>query len=416
MNRLATLSLRLLHLTVRKRLVLVLGALVVSLGLYGLAFPATTLGGILVLPIILCAWLFGWRGGLLCIAGVTLLLGAWYGMAFGETFWSSAWFVPFVLGTLSGLAVCVTVGLLRRITDALLSARQTAEHAEHAYEQANTLNVLRDQALQNLHHELLTPLTQIMGYLELLETYRDTYDADAQAHFLASARCGCEELLSLTETALATEQGPVAQHPLYLRAFSLRHEVQRVLAHFDPSFLQERQVELEIAEAVQVHADPGFVRQVVRNLLTNSCKYAPTRTPLRVSAACMSATDHPHGRAGMICVQVSDQGPGIPLELQSQLFQRFVRLPDATASTQPGSGLGLAICKQLVEAMGGSIWVESTGRTGEGCCFAFTLPGDNAPVDAGDHEQCERERYDKAKAPREEQREGGAPCLPRRGG
>jgi len=87
-----------------------------------------------------------------------------------------------------------------------------------------------------------------------------------------------------------------------------------------------------------------------------------------------------------------------------QLFQRFVRLPNATASTQPGSGLGPAIC------------VESTGRAGEGCCFAFTLLGDNAPVDAGDHEQREGERHDKAKAPREEQRKVGAPCLPRRGG
>jgi signal transduction histidine kinase len=399
MNRLATQSLRLLHLSVRKRLVLVLGALVVSLGLYGLAFPATTLGGILVLPIILCAWLFGWRGGLLCVAGITLLLGSWYGMAFDETFWSSAWFVPFVLGTLSGLAVCVTVGLLRRLTDALRSAWQAAEHAEHAYEQAYTLNVLRDQALQNLRHEISTPLTQIMGYLELLETYRDHYDADAQAHFLASARDGCEELMSLAQTALATEQDPGAQHLLHLCAFSLRLEMQRMLAHFEPRFLQERQVELEIAEAVQVHADPHFVRQVVRNLLTNACKYTPTRVPLRVSAARLSATDHPHGRADMICVRVIDKGPGIPPELQSQLFQRFVRLPNATASAQPGSGLGLAICKQLVEAMGGSIWVESTGRTGEGCCFAFTLPGDNAPVDAGDHEQCERERHDKAKAP-----------------
>jgi len=399
MNRVATQLLRLLQLPVRKRLVLVLGALVVSLGLYGLAFPATTLGGSLLLPLILSAWLFGWRGGLLCIAGVTLLLGAWYGMAFGETFWSSAWFVPCVLGTLSGLAACMTVGLLRRITDVLQSARQAAVHVEHAYQQEHALNVLREQALQNLRHELRTPLTQIMGYLELLEMYRDHHGADVQAYFLASARSGCEELLSLTETALATAQDPGAQHPQRLRAFSLRHEVQRVLADFEPRFLQERQVELEIAEAVQMYADPHFVRQVVRNLLTNACKYTPVQTPLRVSAVRMSATDQPHGRAGMICVQVSDQGPGIPPELQSQLFQRFVRLPDATASTQPGSGLGLAICKQLVEAMGGSIWVESTGRTGEGCCFAFTLPGDNASVDAGDHEQCERERHDKAKAP-----------------
>ena len=416
MNAGLSLSLRLLRLPTRSRLGLVVGALIVSLGLYGLAFPATTLGGSLLLPLILCAWLFGWRGGLLCVAGVTLLLGVWYGIAFGEAFWSSAWFVPCVLGTLYGLVACVAVGLLRQMTDALQSAHQATVRAERAYEQEYALNVLREQTLQNLRHELRTPLTQIMGYLELLELSGDHDDADVQAHFLAAARSGCEELLSLTETALATAQDPAAQHPLHLHAFSLRHEVQQVLAHFEPRFLQEHQVELKIAEAIQVHADPHFVRQVVRNLLTNTCKYTPDQTPVRVSAAPMSATDLPQERAGMICVRVSDQGQGVPPELHSQLFQRFVRLPNATASTQPGSGLGLAICKQLVEAMGGSIWVESTGRAGEGCCFAFTLPGDNAPLDVGDHDQREGERHDEAEAPREEQRGGGAPRAPRRGG
>jgi len=125
---------------------LVVGALIVGLGLYGLAFPATTLGGSLLLPLILSAWFFGWRGGLLCLAGVTLLLGGWYGIVFGKMFWSSAWFVPCVLGTLYGLVVCVAVGLLRQITDALQSAHQATVRAERAYEQEYALNVLREQA------------------------------------------------------------------------------------------------------------------------------------------------------------------------------------------------------------------------------------------------------------------------------
>jgi signal transduction histidine kinase len=360
----------------------------------------------------LSAWLFGWRGGLLCLTGVTLLLGAWYGVTFGRTFWSSAWFAPSVLGTLSGLAACMSVGLLRRITDTLEGAWQATMHAEYAYHQEHALNVVREEA-QDLRHEVRTPLTQIMGYLELLELSRDHQDAATQAHFLAAARGGCEELLSLTETAFATAQNPEAQHPLHLRAFSQRHEIQRVLAHFEPRFLQERQVDLEIEETLQVHAHPHFVRQVVRNLLTNACKYTLAQTPVRVSAVPMSATDLPQGRAGLICVRVSDQGPGIPPELRSRLFQRFVRLPNATAGTQHGSGLGLAICKQLVEVMGGSIWVESTGRAGEGCCFAFTLPADTMPGDAGEHEQHEGACHDTAKAPPQEEREGGVPCVPR---
>jgi signal transduction histidine kinase len=111
----------------------------------------------------------------------------------------------------------------------------------------------------------------------------------------------------------------------------------------------------------------------MRNLLTNACKYTPAGTPITVSAAPLGAAEHPRGQAGMVCVRVRDEGPGILPEQQARIFERFVRLPDTAASAQPGSGLGLAICKQLVEAMGGTIWVESTGRAGEGACFSFAL-------------------------------------------
>ena len=194
MNVVVTLTLRLLRLPTRRRLVLVLGTLVVSLGLYGLAFPTTYLGGVLMLPIILSAWLFGWGGGLLCVAGVTLMLGASYGLAFGGTFWSSAWFVPFVTGTLYGLAVSLTVGVLRRMTDALLGAQHIIARTEQVYRQEHAQNELKDQVLQNLSHELRTPLTQILGYLDLLETYQEQFDAATQARFIMSARSGCEEL------------------------------------------------------------------------------------------------------------------------------------------------------------------------------------------------------------------------------
>ena len=397
MNVVITLSLRLLRLPTRRRLALVLSTLLVSLGLYGLAFPTTYLGGVLMLPLILSGWLFGWQGGLLCAAGISLILGASYGIAFGSAFWSSAWFAPFVSGTLCGLVVCLTVGVLRSTTNALLGAQRAVAHTERAYQQEHTLNELKDLALQNLSHELHTPLTQIQGYLELLETYQDQLDAATQTRFIMHARSGCEELLSLIAMILETAYASGEQQPLRLSIFSLRHEVRTVIAHFEPRFLQDHRVDLNIPELVWVYADARAVRQIVRNLLSNACKYTPAQTHIMVSAAPVSAADQPHGQAGMICVRVRDNGPGIPLEQQPQLFQRFVRLPNATESTRSGSGLGLAICKQLVEAMGGTIWVESTGRNGAGCCFSFTLA--SASVSEGDDQvKQERERNDEAKA------------------
>jgi signal transduction histidine kinase len=386
MNVVATLPLRLLRMPTRRRLVLVLGTLVVSLGFYALAFPATYLGGVLLLPLVLCAWLFGWQGGLLCIAGIVLIVGASYEVSFGGTFWSSVLFVSFVTRILYGLAVCLAVGVLRRMTDTLLDAQHKITQTEQAYQQELTLNQLKDQALQDISHELRTPLMQIQGYLDLLTTWQERLDCATQAHFIAQAQNGCDELLSLIETVLGS--APEAKPPLHLQVFSLRHEVQTVVAHFDPRMLQDYHLDLDLPELLLVRADPRFVRQIVRNLLTNACKYTPPRTNITVSAAPWLPKDAQQAHTSMICVRVCDEGPGIPPEQLPLLFQRFVRLPHAAASKQPGTGLGLAICKQLVEVMGGSIWVESTGQNGEGCCFSFTLASGLA---AGAEDQVKRD-------------------------
>jgi signal transduction histidine kinase len=78
--------------------------------------------------------------------------------------------------------------------------------------------------------------------------------------------------------------------------------------------------------------------------------------------------------AEYVCISVKDTGPGIPPEEIGLLFERFVRLQRDLAGAKRGTGLGLYISKQLVEAMGGRIWVESSGIEGEGSLFCFTLP------------------------------------------
>lgn len=406
-----SLFLRLLSLSTGKRLALALVMFAVSLGFYELVFPATYFGPILLLPLVCAAWLFGWRGGLLCIAGLTLALGVRYGLASGAAFWHSTRLAQLMMGTLYGLIVCLAVGALRYAIRALLDERQAVERVQQAYQQEHALNEWKDHTLQDLNHELRIPLTQTDGYLELLETYGDTLDSATHARFIAFARSGCEELLHLTRTAMETMQASGKQHPLKLNVFSLRHEVHTALAHCEPRLLQDHHVELEIAASTRVCADARFVRQVVRNLLTNACKYTPAQTQVIVSAAPLEASAHSGAQAGMICVCVRDYGPGIPPAQQAALFQRFVRLPNATASAQPGSGLGLAICKQLIEAMGGTIWIESTGRDGEGCCFSFTLPGAVQSC-ALEQAKCDGENNDRVKARRQDQQEGLAASAP----
>jgi signal transduction histidine kinase len=112
-----------------------------------------------------------------------------------------------------------------------------------------------------------------------------------------------------------------------------------------------------------VEADPHRVGQVLRNLLNNALDFTPQGGQVTVSA-------QPDG--AWMSVQVSDTGPGILPAHLPYVFERFYRADPSRARATGGAGLGLAIAKQLVEAHGGRVWVEST--LGAGATFGFTLP------------------------------------------
>jgi signal transduction histidine kinase len=112
-----------------------------------------------------------------------------------------------------------------------------------------------------------------------------------------------------------------------------------------------------------VKADLNLIQRVLQNLIGNAVKFTPEGGCVRVAARL--AQEQPDMSA--ILIAVSDTGPGIPLEIQSQVFQKFV----TGGQQEHGSGLGLAFCKLAVEAHGQRIWVESS--VGKGTTFTFSL-------------------------------------------
>ena len=151
--------------------------------------------------------------------------------------------------------------------------------------------------------------------------------------------------------------------------------MEEVVSSLDPRDRQAHPLQMELANQSLVWADPQYVRQVVLNLLSNALKYTPTQTPILLRTSLRGGPE-----TQRVCITVQDGGPGIPPAEQPLLFQKFVRLRRDLAGTIGGSGLGLYLCKRLVEAMGGQIWVESSGKAGEGSCFCFTLPVSPPPV------------------------------------
>jgi signal transduction histidine kinase len=124
------------------------------------------------------------------------------------------------------------------------------------------------------------------------------------------------------------------------------------------------------------------LQQIFTNLLSNALKYSAPGTPVDVSAWIANATEPPAWRWGrklgkprkMVEIVVRDHGLGIPPDQAPLLFQRFARLPRDLASNVIGNGLGLYLCRVFAEAMGGRIWVESSGIEGQGAAFHLHLP------------------------------------------
>ena len=112
-----------------------------------------------------------------------------------------------------------------------------------------------------------------------------------------------------------------------------------------------------------VMADRERIEEVLQNLLDNAIKYSPRQRKITIS--CRATGEE-------VIVSISDQGMGISLRDQEQIFQRFQRVGDPLAQATPGAGLGLYICRAIVEAHGGHIWVESTLH--QGSTFSFSLP------------------------------------------
>ncbi len=277
--------------------------------------------------------------------------------------------------------IIATIVLFLAIATGIFAGRRFAlpimhsiEAQQVAYKRQQQLSLLKDQFLINVSHELRTPLTEVYGYLELLLIHGDQLDATTKMTFLKHAMSGCEELTALINNVLDTIHTDDETKPLHVVHVVIAEAIHDVLDQFDPRTVGNYTIQVKVPETLSVEADPQSIRQVLRNLLSNAFKYAPPQTQIVISAANGNADCQPGDDNGKVRVCVKDEGPGITAGEKDLLFNKFIRLQRDLSGSARGTGLGLYISKQLVEGMGGHIWVESKGIPGEGSSFCFTLP------------------------------------------
>lgn len=229
--------------------------------------------------------------------------------------------------------------------------------------QAELLRLKEDFLLQ-VAHELRTPIAALSATLDLLIEDALSMSRDELGSMVATLRRSSLRLERLVENLL--DAGSIEAGTFQVRAVptSVRQSMQEALVFVQPLLDGKRQrVESDLhADSDRVLADPRRTAQVLANLIANASKYSPEDTTIRVGA---------ETRDGFVRVTVSDEGPGIPEDEQTRLFQRFFRSREVRDQAG-GLGLGLTICRAIVHAQGGDIGVDSA--PGHGTSVHFTLP------------------------------------------
>jgi PAS domain S-box-containing protein len=224
---------------------------------------------------------------------------------------------------------------------------------------------LKADFVASVSHELRTPLTPIKGFLmTLLREDRD-FTQDRRHEYYKLMLMQAQRLERLIEDLLEVtrlETGAGLVDSTAIDAIDLVRQVVDRFTSEDPS-----RVVTVIAPSHAVYCRGDWMRtdQVIANLLSNALRYSPPNEPVEVKLV-------PQGRE--VVFEVRDSGPGIPIDEQPRIFERFHRGGHYLTREQGGAGLGLYLAKRLVEAMGGRIWVSS--RLGHGSVFSFALPAE----------------------------------------
>jgi signal transduction histidine kinase len=235
-----------------------------------------------------------------------------------------------------------------------------------AKDSADKANRAKSDFLSAMSHELRTPLNAILGFGQLLEEYSDQPLSDEQKTNVEQILAGGRHLLTLVNEILDLSKIESGEIDISLEPVDPAQFIQETLQMVQP-LADEREVSLivdpAVASASPVMADPGRLKQVLLNVLSNAVKYDCDKGSVTVGAA---AIDN-----AMMRISITDTGPGIPADSHDEVFRPFSRL-GAEASNIQGTGIGLTISRQLMESMGGSLDFEST--VGEGSTFWIEIP------------------------------------------
>jgi signal transduction histidine kinase len=227
--------------------------------------------------------------------------------------------------------------------------------------EARRREAVRETFIGILSHELRTPLTTIFGGAKLLARDGSTLDEETKREIFRDIHLEAERLQRLVEDVVALNRFGEVPGEIGLEPVLFQRLVPRVVESEQDRWPGVT-FAVDIAPGLPtVSADPTYVEQVIRNLLSNAAKYSGAGSTVTAIVAT---------REDEVVVRILDDGPGFPADEGSRLFELFYRSP-GTAGTASGAGIGLFVCARLIAAMGGRIW--ALPRDGGGAEFGFAI-------------------------------------------
>lgn len=219
---------------------------------------------------------------------------------------------------------------------------------------------LRRTMVNDVAHELRTPLSNIQGYMEglrdgVIQPRAELFDSLYQESQLLTRLVNDLQMLSLAEAG---------QLNLRRVTTDLQPLIHAVVSNLTDNLRTAAPIKVSLPSSLpRVLIDPDRIKQVLANLLSNALEHTPPSGVITLTARVQEGT---------VRVDVADSGDGIAPQHLPFVFERFYRADPSRARSTGGSGIGLAIVKQLVQAHGGDVSVDS--QLGNGSCFSFTLP------------------------------------------
>jgi signal transduction histidine kinase len=259
----------------------------------------------------------------------------------------------------------VTIGGNDEVAEVAQAFNAMADELERRTTAAETSDRLRRQLVADVSHELMTPLTAVLGHLETLSMTEVRLDDAERRKQLAIAMREALRLRRVIGDLLEAARHEAGGVELNCEEIATAELFQQVMARHEHEF-RARHIALEAditPEADTFEADPFRIEQALENVMANALRHTPDGGHISLRAQRHDAN---------VVIEVCDSGEGIPSEHLPHIFDRFYKASSATGIASPGSGLGLSIVKAIVHRHGGQ--VSASSESGIGTIIRMELP------------------------------------------